>query len=126
MSILSCRHQNLVLQTFTRLYSFVPAIYAHAAEVRPARPVLPDFDTGNSPASTTMPGTVRLLSSSALMMAVFTPPAFAAEGAGEPAPARDPASPPSTLSANVTFTSQYVGRGIRQSWGRPALQGGVD
>lgn len=69
---------------------------------------------------------LRLLSSSALMMAVFTPPAFAAEGAGEPAQARDPASPPSTLSANVTFASQYVGRGIGQSWGRPALQGGVD
>ena len=30
MSILSCRHLNLDLQTFTRLYSFVSAIYAHA------------------------------------------------------------------------------------------------
>lgn len=30
------------------------------------------------------------------------------------------------LTANVTFTSQYVSRGFRQTWGKPALQGGVD
>ncbi|NQW80829.1 MAG: choline dehydrogenase [Polaromonas sp.] len=30
------------------------------------------------------------------------------------------------LTANVTLTSQYVSRGFRQTWGEPALQGGVD
>jgi uncharacterized protein (TIGR02001 family) len=30
------------------------------------------------------------------------------------------------VSARVTAASQYVSRGIRQSWGRPALQAGVD
>lgn len=30
------------------------------------------------------------------------------------------------LSANVTVASQYVSRGFRQTWGKPALQGGVD
>lgn len=31
----------------------------------------------------------------------------------------------SSWSGNVTVASQYVSRGFRQSWGRPALQGGV-
>jgi uncharacterized protein (TIGR02001 family) len=30
------------------------------------------------------------------------------------------------VTANVTLTSQYVSRGFRQTWGDPALQGGVD
>jgi uncharacterized protein (TIGR02001 family) len=33
---------------------------------------------------------------------------------------------PHPLTANVTLASQYISRGIRQSWDRPALQGGVD
>lgn len=32
----------------------------------------------------------------------------------------------SPLSANLTVASQYVSRGFRQTWGKPALQGGVD
>lgn len=32
----------------------------------------------------------------------------------------------SPWSANVTAASQYISRGFRQGWGRPALQGGVD
>lgn len=32
----------------------------------------------------------------------------------------------SALTGNLTLASQYVARGIRQSWGRPALQGGLD
>jgi len=32
----------------------------------------------------------------------------------------------SPLSATVTLASQYVSRGVRQSWGRPAVQAGVD
>lgn len=29
-------------------------------------------------------------------------------------------------SANLTLTSQYISRGFRQTWGKPAIQGGVD
>ncbi|WER48013.1 TorF family putative porin [Cupriavidus sp. WKF15] len=36
------------------------------------------------------------------------------------------AASPSPLSANMTLTSQYVSRGFRQTWGKPAVQGGVD
>lgn len=45
-----------------------------------------------------------------------------------PAPAADAAPPAATspFSANLTLTSQYVSRGFRQTWGDPALQGGVD
>jgi uncharacterized protein (TIGR02001 family) len=32
----------------------------------------------------------------------------------------------SPLSATVTLASQYISRGIRQSWGRPAVQAGLD
>jgi uncharacterized protein (TIGR02001 family) len=30
------------------------------------------------------------------------------------------------VTANVALTSQYVSRGFRQTWGEPALQGGLD
>ena len=46
-----------------------------------------------------------------------------------PSPARaDDAPPASALAttANVALVSQYKFRGIDQTWGRPALQGGVD
>ncbi|MDB5848709.1 MAG: choline dehydrogenase [Rhodoferax sp.] len=48
--------------------------------------------------------------------------------AAAPAAAPDAAAAPavSPWSANVTVASQYISRGFRQSWGRPALQGGVD
>ncbi|MFH4289212.1 TorF family putative porin, partial [Acinetobacter baumannii] len=32
----------------------------------------------------------------------------------------------SPYSANVTFASQYISRGFQQTWGKPALQGGLD
>lgn len=32
----------------------------------------------------------------------------------------------SPFSANITLTSQYISRGFRQTWGKPALQGGFD
>ncbi len=44
-----------------------------------------------------------------------------AEGAAPPA-----AEVPSPLTANLTLTSQYVSRGFRQTWGKPAIQGGID
>jgi uncharacterized protein (TIGR02001 family) len=37
-----------------------------------------------------------------------------------------PAQPAPSLTANVTLASQYVSRGIRQSWDKPALQAGLD
>lgn len=37
-----------------------------------------------------------------------------------------PVSSPWTVTANVTLASQYVSRGFRQTWGQPALQGGLD
>jgi uncharacterized protein (TIGR02001 family) len=51
------------------------------------------------------------------------------------APATDSAAPATDsaashfsdhVTANVTLTSQYISRGFRQSWGKPALQGGFD
>ncbi|MES2075759.1 MAG: TorF family putative porin [Pseudomonadota bacterium] len=44
----------------------------------------------------------------------------------EPAPAAPAASAASALTANVTLASQYISRGFRQTWGKPALQGGAD
>jgi uncharacterized protein (TIGR02001 family) len=43
--------------------------------------------------------------------------------AGDTSSAPESASP---LSGSVTVASQYVSRGVRQSWGRPAVQAGVD
>jgi uncharacterized protein (TIGR02001 family) len=41
--------------------------------------------------------------------------------------AGDEAAPAaSAVVVNVTLASQYVSRGFRQSWGKPALQGGAD
>ncbi len=48
-------------------------------------------------------------------------PSFAmAQDSGAQAPAASP------WSANVTVASQYIARGIRQTWGDPALQAGLD
>lgn len=56
-----------------------------------------------------------LLGAAGLLAAV---PACAAEQAA--------AAPTASLSANATIASQYVSRGFRQSWGKPALQAGID
>jgi uncharacterized protein (TIGR02001 family) len=32
----------------------------------------------------------------------------------------------SPYSANITLASQYVSRGFQQTWGKPAIQGGLD
>ncbi|PMS22000.1 choline dehydrogenase [Trinickia dabaoshanensis] len=54
-----------------------------------------------------------------------TAPAAAAPAAAASAPsAAAPAASPFT--ANVTLASQYVSRGFRQTWGKPAIQGGFD
>jgi uncharacterized protein (TIGR02001 family) len=65
----------------------------------------------------------RTLSFAAFPLAVAwlaAVPAHAADAPSQEAPAASP------FSATVTLASQYVSRGIRQSWGRPALQAGVD
>ena len=42
-----------------------------------------------------------------------------------PAPAPPPSSP-FTFSANVNAATDYYFRGLTQTWGRPAIQGGFD
>jgi uncharacterized protein (TIGR02001 family) len=69
----------------------------------------------------------RLAPCAALLLAAASPLAHAADaGTGPYAAAIESALAPEPLSARVTVASQYVSRGIRQSWGRPALQAGVD
>lgn len=41
-------------------------------------------------------------------------------------PARADDTPATTVTGNVELTSDYVFRGLTQSWGKPAVQGGVD
>lgn len=62
--------------------------------------------------------------SPALLPGLLLAPFMSAAHAG----GDDTASPSATLplSATVTLSSQYVSRGMRQSWGRPALQAGLD
>ena len=43
-----------------------------------------------------------------------------------PAAPVTPAVAATPVSANVTLASQYISRGFRQTWGQPALQGGID
>ena len=70
---------------------------------------------------------LRLAPCAALLLAAATPLASAASvNAGPYAAAIEAASAPAPLSARVTVATQYVSRGIRQSWGRPALQAGAD
>jgi uncharacterized protein (TIGR02001 family) len=69
----------------------------------------------------------RLAPCAALLLAAAAPLAHAVDASAGPyAAAIESASAPAPLSARVTVASQYVARGIRQSWGRPALQAGVD
>jgi len=44
----------------------------------------------------------------------------------EPAKAPEPPKPSYTLSANVFLVSDYFFRGLTQTWGKPAIQGGFD
>lgn len=64
---------------------------------------------------------IRLLPIPLLLLTL--PAIDAAHAAGQEA---SPAASSVTVSSTVTLASQYVSRGIRQSWGRPALQAGVD
>lgn len=57
--------------------------------------------------------------------AAGTSPPAGAPAAAEPSGAAA-AAPASPITANVTLASQYVSRGFRQTWGKPAIQGGFD
>jgi uncharacterized protein (TIGR02001 family) len=57
------------------------------------------------------------------------PAVAAATAPSDPPAAANPpaaAAPASPFTANVTLASQYVSRGFRQTWGKPAIQGGFD
>ncbi len=65
----------------------------------------------------------KLVSSAAVICALTTPAVFAQTAPATPAA---PAAPASPWSFNVGVTSDYLFRGVSQTHGRPALQGGVD
>lgn len=84
-------------------------------------------------------GVVSVASSFSVMaFAGGTEEAGPAEAPAASAPAPAPVAPPpaaptpaaaetpSPWSANVSIASQYVSRGLRQTWGQPAIQGGID
>lgn len=58
--------------------------------------------------------------SSACILAMLYGGALPARAQTAPAPEISP------FTANVTLASQYISRGFRQTWGKPALQGGFD
>lgn len=58
--------------------------------------------------------------------AAFSGPAWAQTPAPAAAPAAAPAPPEHTVTANVGIFSEYIFRGISQTAGKPAVQGGFD
>ncbi len=46
--------------------------------------------------------------------------------AQQAAPATDAKTPEYTVTGNATLISDYIWRGLTQTWGRPAMQAGVD
>jgi uncharacterized protein (TIGR02001 family) len=76
------------------------------------------------PPTTTMPDarTLRL----ALALAALPAGPALAQAAPSPAPATPAVAPEHTLAANVGLFSEYLFRGIAQTAGKPALQGGFD
>jgi uncharacterized protein (TIGR02001 family) len=60
------------------------------------------------------------------LLAVALATAFALPAQAADAPAAPEAKSPHTLTGNVSLYSSYRFRGIDQTFGRPALQGGVD
>lgn len=58
---------------------------------------------------------------SAGAIAQFAPPV--PDAGSRPFP---PAADALPITGNIAFTSNYVSRGFTQTWGRPAIQGGID
>jgi len=65
-----------------------------------------------------------LTAASLALAALAVPNLAAAQAAAAAAPAAEPS--PHTITGNVGLFSQYRFRGIMQTFGKPALQGGVD
>ena len=70
---------------------------------------------------------MRKLSQALVLAGVASLPALlsAHSAIAADAPAAAPASP-HTVTSNINLVSEYRFRGIDQTWGKPALQGGVD
>lgn len=65
---------------------------------------------------------MRKLAQALLIAGIVGVPAFSVSAADAPAAAASP----HTFTANVNLVSEYRFRGIDQTWGKPALQGGAD
>ena len=63
---------------------------------------------------------------SRLLAAFLLVPAMSTHAADGPTSASPSAPATGTFTGTATFASQYVSRGMRQTWGRPALQAGLD
>jgi uncharacterized protein (TIGR02001 family) len=61
-----------------------------------------------------------------LATAALAVPALVSAQAAAPAPAAEKPASPHTFTANIGLFSSYRFRGIDQTFGKPALQGGVD
>lgn len=81
---------------------------------------VPPAQAQSSDPSAAAATTTGAASATAPTAAAAADPASAPAGAATGAPATSP------FTANVTLASQYVSRGFRQTWGKPALQGGFD
>lgn len=69
---------------------------------------------------------MRKLVLAAAVTAAFAVPSAFAQTPAPAAPAAAPAAAASPLSFNVGVTSDYLFRGVSQTHGRPAIQGGID
>jgi len=85
-----------------------------------AKALLQSFPFNNQ---SLLESTMKKLLIASLLTSAFAVPAFAQTAA--PAAEAAPASP-HTLTANIGLFSSYRFRGIDQTYGKPALQGGVD
>jgi uncharacterized protein (TIGR02001 family) len=68
----------------------------------------------------------KTLLAASLATAALALPSLAAAQAAAPAPAAEKPASPHTFTANVGLFSSYRFRGIDQTFGKPALQGGAD
>lgn len=66
---------------------------------------------------------MRKLTRNLVLAGVASMPAVLA---GTPAMAADAPASPHTFTSNVAFVSNYIFRGLSQTFGKPAIQGGMD
>jgi uncharacterized protein (TIGR02001 family) len=69
---------------------------------------------------------IRRLAPFACLLLAACPVAHAADLAPEAPLTAEPPAVESPLSATVSVSSQYISRGIRQTWGKPAAMAGID